>query len=163
MSAAEQLDSCTSDPLRISSAVQGGRDVQRLEVGSGPHGPDPCVLLLEDNAFISMAIEEDLRDAGFAVVVFSACDPALAWLRDHMPDAGVLDVSLGDETCLKVAQLLHRRNVPFLVATGRDSHEGLLPGFEDVTWLQKPFHTDVLLGALHDILPQQNRGLPAEV
>lgn len=127
----------------------------------GPGGPAPRlrILVVEDDTLISLVVEDDLRGAGFDVEAFSAPGPALAWLVEHRPDAAILDVSLGDETCLEVAVHLQERGVPFLLATARREEEGLLPGIDNAFWLQKPFSPDSLLDALTAMLVAHKPGL----
>lgn len=55
------------------------------------------VLLVEDDALIAVALEGSLLDAGAkSVTICSTSAEALAALRDHKPDALVLDVHLAD-------------------------------------------------------------------
>lgn len=55
------------------------------------------VLLVEDDAMIAFALEGSLLDAGAkSVTICSTSAEALAALRDHKPDALVLDVHLAD-------------------------------------------------------------------
>lgn len=55
------------------------------------------VLLVEDDPLIALALEGALLDAGAKrVTICSTTAEALAALRDHKPDAMVLDVHLAD-------------------------------------------------------------------
>ncbi|MGX7927032.1 response regulator [Tsuneonella sp. HG094] len=55
------------------------------------------VLLVEDDAMIAFALEGSLLDAGAkSVTICPTSAEALAALRDHKPDALVLDVHLAD-------------------------------------------------------------------
>ena len=55
------------------------------------------VLLVEDDPLIALALEESLRDAGAkSVTTCTTTAEALTALRDHKPDAMVLDVHLAD-------------------------------------------------------------------
>lgn len=55
------------------------------------------VLLVEDDPLIALALEGALLDAGARrVIVCTTTAEALAALRDHKPDAMVLDVHLAD-------------------------------------------------------------------
>lgn len=54
-------------------------------------------MLVEDDALIAVALEGSLLDAGAkSVTICSTSAEALAALRDHKPDALVLDVHLAD-------------------------------------------------------------------
>lgn len=55
------------------------------------------VLLVEDDALIAVALEASLLEAGAkSVTICTTTAEALAALRDHKPDAMVLDVHLAD-------------------------------------------------------------------
>ncbi len=58
------------------------------------------VLLLEDEALIAVALQDDLEEAGYWVAgPFVSCASALAWLGDYRPDLAVLDTVLKDGPC----------------------------------------------------------------
>jgi CheY-like chemotaxis protein len=55
------------------------------------------VLVVEDDAILALATEDALREAGAVdVTICSTTAEALAALREHKPDAMVLDVHLAD-------------------------------------------------------------------
>jgi DNA-binding response OmpR family regulator len=77
------------------------------------------VLIAEDQALVSLFIEDELVDAGYAVAgPFASCAGASAWLVDNTPDLAILDHELKDGPCTDVATELRRRSVPFLILTG---------------------------------------------
>lgn len=113
------------------------------------------VLVVEDEAIVSMLIEDILLDAGATVVGPAArVAQALALVdgTDDGPlDAALLDVNLLNETTAPVAAALRERGVPFVFATGYGA-SGLPPGFEDAPVLQKPFQEHDLRAALVALL-----------
>lgn len=65
--------------------------------GSGAKRKLGHVMVVEDDAFIAVALEGALLDAGAkSVRICSSTDEALAALREHKPDGLVLDVHLAD-------------------------------------------------------------------
>src|SRR5882724_2298726 len=86
------------------------------------------VLLVEDEYLVAALIEEILEIAGCIVTgpiprLAQAVDAA-----DHEAcDAAVLDVNLAGERIYPVADILSRRNIPFVFVTGY----GVLPGDKD--------------------------------
>lgn len=55
------------------------------------------ILVVEDDALLAMSIEQALIDAGAGeVILCSSTEEALVSLREHRPDAMVLDVHLAD-------------------------------------------------------------------
>ena len=129
---------------------------------------DLKVLLVEDEAILSMVFEEVLGDAGARVLgpaatVEEALDLIEAAMADGGLDVAVLDVNLGGETAAPVANRLARLAVPFLVATGYDGNGGL--GHHQVPTLRKPFSLEDLLAAVAGVAgvrPGRTAALPLE-
>ena len=105
------------------------------------------VLLLEDQLLIAMDAESMLGDAGAAVTTTSTLAEIRARLREGSPDVAVLDVNIGQDTSLPVAEELVRRGVSFVFATGY-GEDGLVRGF-DVPVVRKPYDRDSLVAAIH--------------
>jgi PAS domain S-box-containing protein len=114
----------------------------------------PRVLLVEDEALVAMMIQETLAEFGFQVIgPISTASEALASARDSPLDAAVLDINLGDGMVYTVAEILHKRGVPFVFVTGYDA-DSVDARFAGVPVLQKPIERDMLqrvflLGAGH--------------
>ena len=98
------------------------------------------LLVLEDEALVSMLIEDQLIELGFVVVGPAATvKQALALCAMEPVDGALLDVNLGGgQRSDPVADYLERQNVPFLFVTGYGP-AGLDPRFADRAVLQKPF------------------------
>ncbi len=98
------------------------------------------LLVLEDEALVSMLIEDQVIELGFSVVGPAATvKQALALCATEPIDGALLDVNLGGgQRSDPVADYLETRNVPFLFVTGY-GHAGLDPRFADRVVLQKPF------------------------
>lgn len=76
-------------------------------------------LLLEDNLMIALDCEAFLRSLGAAdVLVAASLKTALSLAADPRIAFAVLDLNLGAETSLPVADALAARGVPFIFATG---------------------------------------------
>jgi CheY-like chemotaxis protein len=98
------------------------------------------LLVLEDEALVSMLIEDQVIELGFSVVGPAATvKQALALCATEPIDGALLDVNLGGgQRSDPVADYLETRNVPFLFVTGY-GHAGLEPRFAEHAVLQKPF------------------------
>jgi DNA-binding response OmpR family regulator len=109
------------------------------------------VLVVEDEALISMLIEDELRDAG-ATVLGPACsvDQALGLIGLAVADGGisaaVLDMNLQAETAMPVADRLAALGVPFLFATGDEGCDK--GGHGTAPTLRKPFDPAGLVAAV---------------
>jgi CheY-like chemotaxis protein len=97
------------------------------------------ILVVEDEALVAMLVEDALTDAGFAVLgPARSVAQALEMLRGAAPDAAVLDLNLGGENSLAVAEALAARGIPFVVATGYGA-AGLPAHLRHIPVLPKPY------------------------
>ncbi|HEX4181575.1 MAG TPA: response regulator [Caulobacteraceae bacterium] len=112
------------------------------------------VLVVEDEALVSMLLEDMLDDLGCQVIgQLTRVDEALAFVAEHGQeiDVAILDVNLGGERSLKVAAMLRAAGTPFVLSTGYDDFSG-----ED-EWrggaiLHKPFLASQLEAVLREAL-----------
>jgi DNA-binding response OmpR family regulator len=108
------------------------------------------VLVAEDEAAISLMLEDALVGGGFAVAgPFHRCSTTLEWLQVHTPDAALLDLRLADGLCIEVARLLRQRGVPILFFSGEVARLNLPDDLKDQPWLEKPASTLAILDAVH--------------
>ena len=106
------------------------------------------VLIVEDRYLIASEMADEVRRLGAEVVGPS---PDLARARDLITgerlDAALLDINLDGELVFPLADLLARRNVPFVFLTGYD--EDVLPeAWHDRPKLTKPIDARDLRRAL---------------
>lgn len=97
------------------------------------------VLIVEDEGFVALLIEDMLQDLGCEIIASvarlkEACDIA----ETAQIDLAVLDVNLGGERSFPVAHILHERGVPFMFSTGYGT-SGLPAEFSGRPVLGKPF------------------------
>ena len=109
------------------------------------------VLLVEDEAVIAFALEYMLDDLGCVVVgpayqVASACSLA----EDELIDVAILDVNLNEARSYPVADILKRRGIPFLFASGYG--EGGIDWPGEVQIIAKPYRKDEIERALSALL-----------
>jgi CheY-like chemotaxis protein len=110
------------------------------------------VLVVEDEMLVAMELEEALRSFGCLVVgPASRIRHALQLASEAEIDAAVLDVNVAGEKVFPVAEVLARRGVPFVFATGYGA-AGIDGAFRDRPILQKPYPEAALAGALVDAL-----------
>lgn len=106
----------------------------------------PVVLLLEDEALIAIDMESALRDAGFDVVLFAHCAQSDEWLETHSPDIAIIDITLADGVCIKVASTLIERKIPFIVHSGHvEISEHKDTAFAAGLWIGKPAYDHELV------------------
>jgi DNA-binding response OmpR family regulator len=97
------------------------------------------VLLIEDEALIRMMIADMLVELGHSVAG-EANDLHSGLLLSSRPgaDAAILDIQLGDDSSVPIAEALQSKSVPFAFASGYGA-DGVPEGFRNYPVLQKPF------------------------
>ena len=109
------------------------------------------ILIVEDEALVSMVIEEALKDLGCDVVgPVGTRDQALALAEAEALDGALLDVNLGGEPVYPVADALSSRGIPFVFVTGY-GEKGIAARYAQAPTLVKPFQlatVETLLGEI---------------
>jgi two-component system, chemotaxis family, sensor kinase Cph1 len=114
----------------------------------------PRVLIVEDNALVSMLIETMLEDMGWTVVGPAAHLPdAVAAAGSQALDAAILDVNLNGENAWDVALILRDRGIPFVFTTGYSDQTAMPPGLEASPVMSKPFQVRDLEVWLRGVVP----------
>jgi CheY-like chemotaxis protein len=112
------------------------------------------VLVVEDEALVSMLVEDMLTDLGCAIVGPAAeIEEALRLAGSADIDAALLDVNLGGRPIFPVADALKARGVPFAFASGY-GEAGLTEDHKGATVLQKPFREADLRRVLESLVSQ---------
>jgi DNA-binding response OmpR family regulator len=113
------------------------------------------ILVVEDEALVSMLVEEELLDAG-ALVIGPACslDEALQMTEAAVADGGlsaaVLDINLAGQAVWPVADRLAALGVPFVFSTGYDDNRN--PSLHAAApRLVKPFDLDALVAIIQQL------------
>jgi CheY-like chemotaxis protein len=97
------------------------------------------VLVVEDEAAISLLLEDMLLDFGCEVIGPAArLSAALDVVGRESIDLAILDVNVAGEPIYPVAEALAQRGVPFVFSTGYGS-AGIKDVYRDRPVLQKPF------------------------
>lgn len=103
--------------------------------------PNLRVLIVEDEALVSLMIEAMLRDLGHEPAGRAQSVPqALEFLEasSEAMDAALLDVNLAGDFVYPVAQALTDKEIPFAFLTGYGVF-GVPPEFSHALVMQKPF------------------------
>jgi CheY-like chemotaxis protein len=97
------------------------------------------ILVVEDEAAISLLLEDMLLDFGCEVVGPAArLTAALDIAQRETLDLAILDVNVAGEPVYPVVEALEARKVPFVFSTGYGS-AGIRDLYRDRPVLQKPF------------------------
>jgi CheY-like chemotaxis protein len=115
------------------------------------------VLVVEDDSMVSLLLEDMLLELGCAVVGPAPdLDQATAMAQGHDGmDVAVLDVNLNGCPVFSVADILSRRGIPFVFATG--SGAGGIPAeWRGHCSVQKPFSLEQLADAIGSALKERS-------
>jgi two-component system, OmpR family, response regulator len=113
------------------------------------------LLLVEDDEQLARALQQALRQQGFAVDHLTAGRQALLAIETNSADLAILDLGLPDMDGIEVLKRARqqKQRMPILVLTARDSTTdkitGLDLGADD--YLVKPFEMDELLARIRVI------------
>lgn len=115
------------------------------------------VLLVEDNFIIALDLASLVREAGVEPVgpVASVAE-ALAELDRGGIDAAILDINLGEESALGLADELERRTIPYAFATGYSADDVLPPERARLPVLAKPYSAAEVMAVLDTL--RRSRG-----
>jgi DNA-binding response OmpR family regulator len=125
--------------------------LHRVQLKVGP------VLVLEDEPFIALDVEDVLNDVGFHDVrTLSSCSDAQSWLVDENPALAIVDPHLRDGMCGAVARALAEKNIPFVVYSGdMRAVTEQEPAFGCGVWLSKPSLSIDIVAAIKKALGER--------
>ena len=106
------------------------------------------IVVVEDEALVSMLIEDIVADLGHEVVgVAARIEEGAALAESTEADFAVVDLNLNGARTFRIAEIFRRRGVPFMFVTGYGA-AGLSEEWRDEVVLQKPFEVDQFAAAL---------------
>jgi light-regulated signal transduction histidine kinase (bacteriophytochrome)/CheY-like chemotaxis protein len=112
-------------------------------------------LLVEDSLIIAMDAEDILLRLGAETVATASTVPqALAELVDAKPAIAILDINLGTETSLPIADRIRALGIPYLFATGYGEQAQLPEAHRDAPVLQKPYTIEGVARGISELLGQ---------
>jgi CheY-like chemotaxis protein len=112
------------------------------------------VLLVEDEMMIRMLLEGMLDDLGHTVAgEAGAIDEALALAKNAEFDIALLDVNLNGRPITPVVEILIKRGLPFVFASGY-GQGGVPEPYRGSPTLQKPFQVEALAKAIEAASPR---------
>jgi CheY-like chemotaxis protein len=109
-------------------------------------------LVVEDEALIRMMLVDMIEELGHVVVAEAgSLEDAVRVASDAAFDIAILDINLGGSKSMPVAEVLVKRALPFIFASGY-GEDGLPEDFKDRPMLRKPFQLDALDRAVQTVL-----------
>lgn len=105
--------------------------------------PSLRILLVEDEMMVAMMFEDALTDLGYRVIKAARVAKAVKLAATEAIDGAILDMNLAGEAVYPVAEVLQRRGIPLIFATGYGGKK-LRSDFLRWPILAKPFHLENL-------------------
>ncbi len=107
-----------------------------------------AILLVEDETLIRMMLVEMLEQLGHRVVAEAASiEEAQTHAETTTFDLAILDINVRGRTIDPIAEIIHRRGVPFIFLTGYAT-SALPSAFTNKPYLQKPCSLEKLRHAI---------------
>lgn len=129
------------------------RVVIKGSTGPSRRLPGRRILLVEDSMIIALDLEGLLKAQGASeVAVAASAAEGLALLARSVPDVALLDINLGPETSLPLADELKRLGVPYLFMTGYGDQLDLADRHRAVPRITKPIDREQLVEAVEHLL-----------
>ncbi|MDA8585046.1 GAF domain-containing protein [Rhodobacteraceae bacterium] len=111
------------------------------------------VLVVEDNMIIAMDASDILSANGASKVhMAGSVGVGLSIIDANDISFALLDVNLGDQTSLPVANELAKQGIPFVLATGYGDAESITAQFPSALVISKPFTSEALQSAIRKTL-----------
>jgi DNA-binding response OmpR family regulator len=120
-----------------------------------PEQATRSVLVVDDNQVVTRSLMTLLRNEGFEAKTFQSGQPALEYIRDHCPDAALIDIHLPDVSGLEISRELrktHGNSMPIIIFSGDSSIATLraLPDAGATIFMSKPVNVSRLLECLKE-------------
>jgi DNA-binding response OmpR family regulator len=148
------LDPTIIFSVSATSAAMGKTMVHSMNDNNPLSGV--TVLVVEDDLFLAMALEDTLVAMGAGVVdVCHTLDEAMTRADADDFAVAVLDFSLGSHSVTPLARRLARRNRPFILHTGMSRSEPSLMEWRDFPIVEKPASPHTLVAAIKSVLARE--------
>jgi DNA-binding NarL/FixJ family response regulator len=126
--------------------------------------PTPRILVVEDDYFVAIDLEDGLREAGMQVLgPVSTAEAALALAHAERPILAVMDIRLagqkdGIEAALELYRELGIRCI-FASAQVEPPYRQRAAPARPLGWVQKPYTLSAVVAAVKNALPEAEQNL----
>ena len=111
------------------------------------------ILIVEDDPFIAMDLQDTFEDAGFNVLgPVASVDPGLEIIRKTKPDVAMLDYNLGRETSIPIAHKLDAIKIPYVFLSGQVSRVVTANVKTEHKVIMKPFNAEAFISYVNKLV-----------
>jgi light-regulated signal transduction histidine kinase (bacteriophytochrome) len=147
-------------PAHVTAFLPEDRQPAAAPQARAPRAPAALQgrgLVVEDSLIIALDAQSTLEAAGASeVTICASVSEALATIAAGPPDFALLDVNLGKEQSVPVAERLAELGIPFVVATGYGEAQEIIAAYPPCEIVQKPFSEHSLAEAFRKALDRQS-------
>ena len=111
----------------------------------------PSVLMVEDEAYLAMALEDLLTDEGYRVIGAARLSDAIDIADHEHVDVALLDINLQGEAVYPLATRLRECGVPFAFASAY-SKDTIPADFQDCELVRKPYTSERIIEAVESMV-----------
>lgn len=138
--------------VTMGTGTVSGSSQSETEAPAPPVDFPRTILLVEDSMLIALDVEDALKALGATRVITAS---TVRQARDAVAEGGldfaILDINLGADSSLSVAEDLQSRGIPFLFASGYGEQAQLSREFADVYVITKPYGRAEIIEAMHHL------------
>ena len=128
----------------------------RMDAETKRCGTGSRVLVVEDEGLVALQLQMDLEDWGYHVVGPGRnLEEGSALAETEEIDAALLDVRLGSQTSVSIADILLERKIPFVFATGYSDSSTLPEHLRSVPRLNKPYAMDLIRETIERLIGER--------
>lgn len=110
-------------------------------------------MIVEDDPFIAMDLEDTFTDCGYEIAGPFACvESGLKSLDNLQPDIAMLDYNLGQETSIPLAKKLYEKKIPFIFLSGQIERVVIGQDLPRRPIISKPFVPEQLINVIDSLI-----------
>lgn len=111
------------------------------------------ILIVEDDPFIAMDLEDTFDAHGFEVIgPYADVDSGLKGICERRPDCAMLDYNLGRETSIALARELQVQGIPYIFLSGQIENVVMAHDLPKRAVVAKPFVPDHLISVVENLI-----------
>ena len=115
------------------------------------------ILIVEDDPFIAMDLQDTFEDAGYNVLgPVASVDPGLKIIREIKPDVAMLDYNLGRETSIPLAKKLDEIDIPYIFLSGQVDRVVTAQYQSARKVMTKPFNAAHLISCVDELVDEES-------
>lgn len=127
--------------------------MRRIVIVMGNTAAKKTILIVEDDPFIAMDLEDTFSQNGYNIIGPCAdVSTGLRLLKLVRPDVAMLDYNLGRETSIPLAKTLHKEKIPYVFLSGQVERVVTDHDLPVMQVIPKPFVPERLIDLIENLI-----------